>query len=93
VAPVQVAVVAISILTIVLWCCSTMWADVIGNQGIVAMVPLIAFFGIGILDKDDFNSFLWHVVMLAQVGDHDILHMSMLLTRRCFPGARLPVYI
>jgi hypothetical protein len=65
----QIAVVIISVITVVLWCCSTAWADVIGNQGIVAMLPLIAFFGSGILDKDDFNSFLWHVVMLAQARD------------------------
>lgn len=64
---VQVAVVAISVLTVLLWCCSTAWAGTVGNQGIVALLPLVAFFGSGILDKEDFNSFLWHVVMLAQV--------------------------
>ena len=65
--PAQVVVVATSVITVVLWCCSTAWADIVGNQGIVALLPLITFFGSGILDKDDFNSFLWHVVMLAQV--------------------------
>jgi phosphate transporter len=63
----QVVVVVVSIMTVVLWCCSTAWAEVIGNQGIVALLPLVVFFGTGILQKDDFNSFLWHVVMLAQV--------------------------
>lgn len=63
----QVAVVAVSVVTVVLWCLSTAWSSIVGNQGIVALLPLVAFFGFGILDKDDFNSFLWHVVMLAQV--------------------------
>ena len=63
----QVAVVVVSVITVVLWCLSTAWASVVGNQGIVALLPLVIFFGFGILDKDDFNSFLWHVVMLAQV--------------------------
>ena len=64
---VQVFIVFVSIVTVVLWCFSAAWAPVIGNQGIIALLPLIVFFGTNILDKDDFNSFLWHVVMLAQV--------------------------
>ena len=34
----------------------------------VATLPLIAFFGFGVLSKDDFNGFLWNVVMLAMGG-------------------------
>jgi phosphate transporter len=60
-------VVIVSAVTVVLWCGTTELAGIIGNQGIVAIFPLAVFFGFGILDKDDFNSFLWHVVMLAQV--------------------------
>ena len=64
----QVTVVVISGITVLLWCANTALAGVIGNQGIVAILPLAVFFGTGILDKDDFNGFLWHVVMLAQVS-------------------------
>jgi phosphate transporter len=39
-----------------------------GEMGVVAVVPLVAFFGFDVLDKDDFNSFLWNVVMLAMGG-------------------------
>ena len=37
-------------------------------MGILAILPLVAFFGFGVLSKDDFNGFLWNVVMLAQGG-------------------------
>lgn len=37
-------------------------------MGVIAILPMVAFFGTGILSKDDFNSFLWHVVMLAMGG-------------------------
>lgn len=37
-------------------------------MGIIAIVPLVAFFGFDVLNKDDFNSFLWNVVMLAMGG-------------------------
>lgn len=37
-------------------------------MGVLAIVPLIAFFGFGVLSKDDFNGFLWNVVMLAMGG-------------------------
>jgi di/tricarboxylate transporter len=37
-------------------------------MGVLAIIPLVAFFGFGVLDKDDFNGFLWNVVMLAMGG-------------------------
>ncbi len=37
-------------------------------MGVIAVVPLVAFFGFDVLNKDDFNSFLWNVVMLAMGG-------------------------
>ena len=37
-------------------------------MGVTATLPLVAFFGTGVLSKDDFNSMLWTVVMLAQGG-------------------------
>lgn len=39
-----------------------------GEMGVIAVVPLVAFFGFDVLNKDDFNSFLWNVVMLAMGG-------------------------
>jgi di/tricarboxylate transporter len=37
-------------------------------MGVLAIIPLVAFFGFGVLSKDDFNGFLWNVVMLAMGG-------------------------
>lgn len=42
--------------------------SITGEMGVVATLPLIAFFGFGVLSKDDFNGFLWNVVMLAMGG-------------------------
>lgn len=39
-----------------------------GEMGVLAVIPLVAFFGFDVLNKDDFNSFLWNVVMLAMGG-------------------------
>lgn len=39
-----------------------------GEMGVLAIFPLVAFFGFGVLNKDDFNGFLWNVVMLAMGG-------------------------
>lgn len=63
----KVTVVVVSLATVALWCVNTALRGVVGNQGIVAILPLAVFFGTGILTKDDFNSFLWNIVMLAQV--------------------------
>ena len=57
----------VSGITVMLWCANNSVAVYLGGQGIVAILPLALFFGFGILGKDDFNNFLWHVVMLAQV--------------------------
>ena len=37
-------------------------------MGVISAVPLIAFFGFDVHNKDDFNGFFWNVVMLAQGG-------------------------
>jgi len=37
-------------------------------MGIVAIIPIVAFFSTGVLKKDDFEHFLWTVVFLAMGG-------------------------
>lgn len=83
-------IVLVSLVTVAFWCCSAAWAPVIGNQGIVALLPLIVFFGTNILDKDDFNSFLWHVVMLAQVC-FDNMHACSLTPSSCHAASSMEV--
>jgi phosphate transporter len=64
----QVYIVFITAATIALWCAESSLADVFGDTGIIAAIPLFMFFGTGILSKDDLNAFLWSVVVLAQGG-------------------------
>lgn len=37
-------------------------------MGVVAIIPIILFFGTGILTKEDFNNFLWTIIILAAGG-------------------------
>ncbi|KAG8930937.1 low-affinity phosphate transporter [Tulasnella sp. 418] len=54
--------------TIALWCFEHALEDVIGDMGIIAIIPVLAFFGTGVLKKADFDQFLWTVVFLAMGG-------------------------
>ncbi|RUP45551.1 Sodium/sulfate symporter [Jimgerdemannia flammicorona] len=64
----QVFVVSVTTFTIALWCLEHSFENVFGDMGIIAIVPLVAFFGTGILTKEDFNNFLWTVIILAMGG-------------------------
>ena len=64
----QIIVSLIALLTIVLWCGGTKSTRLFGEMGVVALIPLVGYFGSGLLNKDDFNGFLWNVVMLAMGG-------------------------
>ena len=54
--------------TIALWCVSHPLEWLFGDMGVVAIIPIILFFGTGILTKEDFNNFLWTIIMLAAGG-------------------------
>ncbi|CAG8810558.1 16024_t:CDS:2, partial [Racocetra persica] len=64
----QVFVIAVTIITILLWCIEKQLEFFFGDMGVIAVVPLILFFGTGILTKEDFNNFLWTVIILAMGG-------------------------
>ncbi|KAJ3117185.1 low-affinity phosphate transporter [Physocladia obscura] len=61
-------ILAITFSTIVLWCVENEIEKVVGDMGVTALLPIIAFYGTGILSKDDWNQQLWNVVMLAMGG-------------------------
>ncbi|RXK41190.1 phosphate transporter [Tremella mesenterica] len=61
-------VLFISALTIGLWCAEKSMEGVVGDMGVIAVIPLLAFFGTGILSKEDFHSFHWSIVFLAMGG-------------------------
>ena len=54
--------------TIILWCVSHQLEWLFGDMGIVAIIPIVLFFGTGILTKEDFNNFLWTIIILAAGG-------------------------
>lgn len=57
-----------TLLTIVLWCVSHQLEGIFGDMGVVAIIPIVLFFGTGILTKEDFNNFLWTIIILAAGG-------------------------
>ncbi|KFY86419.1 hypothetical protein V498_07510 [Pseudogymnoascus sp. VKM F-4517 (FW-2822)] len=58
----------VTIATIILWCVSHQLEHILGDMGVVAIIPLVLFFGTGILTKEDFNNFLWTIIILAAGG-------------------------
>ncbi|KAJ1826480.1 low-affinity phosphate transporter [Coemansia sp. RSA 2599] len=65
----QIYVCIVSALTIALWCLESKLEAFVGDMGIIAIVPLVLLFGFPkILSKEDFNNFLWTVVILAMGG-------------------------
>ena len=67
---VQWFITLVTLGTIALWCVSQNPAleAVFGDMGVVAIIPLVLFFGTGILTKEDFNNFLWTIIILAAGG-------------------------
>ncbi|WWC93751.1 hypothetical protein V866_000587 [Kwoniella sp. B9012] len=61
-------VLIVSGITIALWCAEKSMEGIVGDMGIIAIIPLLAFFGTGILSKEDFHSFHWSIVFLAMGG-------------------------
>jgi phosphate transporter len=57
-----------TLVTIILWCLSHRMEGVFGDMGIIAIIPMVLFFGSGILTKEDFNNFLWTIIILAAGG-------------------------
>jgi phosphate transporter len=65
---VQYFISIVTIVTIVLWCVSHQLEFAFGDMGVVAIIPIVLFFGTGILTKEDFNNFLWTIIILAAGG-------------------------
>ncbi|KAJ2964353.1 hypothetical protein NQ176_g10797 [Zarea fungicola] len=65
---VQWFVTIVTLITIALWCASHQMEDVFGDMGVIAIIPIVIFFGMGILTKEDFNNFPWTIIILAAGG-------------------------
>ncbi|KAF9522838.1 SPX domain-containing protein [Crepidotus variabilis] len=64
----QYWVVCVCVLTIGLWCVEHRIHAYVGDMGVIAIIPIVAFFSTGVLKKDDFDSFMWTIVFLAMGG-------------------------
>ena len=64
----QYFIIAVTLITIVLWCVTHQLEPIFGDMGVVAIIPIVLFFGTGILTKEDFNNFLWTIIILAAGG-------------------------
>ncbi|KAL7624740.1 low-affinity phosphate transporter [Parahypoxylon ruwenzoriense] len=65
---VQWFVSVVCLATIGLWCASNQLESQLGDMGVIAIIPIVLFFGIGILTKEDFNNFPWTIIILAAGG-------------------------
>lgn len=48
-------VLAVTLFTISLWCIEKQFEDWVGDMGVIAIIPMVAFFGTSILSKEDFH--------------------------------------
>ncbi|EJD49604.1 Sodium/sulfate symporter [Auricularia subglabra TFB-10046 SS5] len=64
----QYWVTLVCVVTIALWCIEHSIEQWVGDMGIIALVPIVAFFSTGVLKKEDFDQFLWTIVFLAMGG-------------------------
>ncbi|KAL5339054.1 SPX domain-containing protein [Aspergillus crustosus] len=65
---IQYFISIVTLTTIALWCGSHQLEHVFGDMGVIAIIPIVLFFGTGILNKEDFNNFLWTIIILAAGG-------------------------
>lgn len=65
---IQWFIVGVSIGTILLWCFASRLLGLFGEMGIIALIPIILFFGTGLLTTEDFNNYPWNIVVLAMGG-------------------------
>ncbi|KDO33902.1 hypothetical protein SPRG_01782 [Saprolegnia parasitica CBS 223.65] len=66
---VHIAVVVLTMLTIIMWALFTFMAETIGDMGIISLMLMFTLFGTGILSQFDFNSFSWHILFLIAGGN------------------------
>ncbi|CAN6639408.1 low-affinity phosphate transporter Pho91p [Trichomonascus vanleenenianus] len=61
-------IIATTTVTIVLWIFSHQLEGSLGEMGVSALIPIVLFFGTGVLTAEDFNNFLWTIIALAMGG-------------------------
>lgn len=86
----QYFVTAVAAITVLLWVCSEFLQPYVGEMGALSVFPLVMYFGTGILGKEDFNGFMWNIIILAMGGSALsagvkssglLAHVGLLLTK------------
>jgi phosphate transporter len=54
--------------TILLWALNESYSEVFGHVGVSALIPVITFFSVGILDSHDFGTLRWSTLVLMGGG-------------------------
>ena len=60
-------VLVVSAITVVLWCVPSDF--LYGDTAVIAIIPILTFFGVGLLNKEDFNNLSWHLMFLLAGGN------------------------
>ncbi|GAA99969.1 uncharacterized protein L969DRAFT_96586 [Mixia osmundae IAM 14324] len=58
----------VALVTIALWCVAHQVSGVLGDMGVIALIPPVLFFGSGVLRKADWDNLAWSIVFLAMGG-------------------------
>eukprot|EP00760_Papus_ankaliazontas_P025777 PhM_4_TR2872/c0_g1_i1/m.54953/K14430/PHO87_91; phosphate transporter len=61
-------VLVVCAITVFLWVAQPISDAYFGDAAMVALFPIVVFFGVGVLSKDDFNTLSWHLLFLLAGG-------------------------
>merc|ERR1711916_377399 len=64
----QYFIIVVTVITVGLWCAEKALEDWVGSIGMVALLPVVVFFGTGLLTTSDFDTLAWSVLMLMGGG-------------------------
>jgi len=62
-------VIGISLVTIALWCAFQKIKSVFGQLGTIGLIPVVFFYGAGILTKEDLGKLDWSIMLLIGGGE------------------------
>ena len=66
----QVYVIGVVFLTIFMWCIAGAVEGFFGDMGVIAIIPIVLFYGASVLTKDDWNSMLWSGIVSLTLSRH-----------------------
>jgi len=64
----HIYVIVVTVITICLWCTTTLTAKYVGNIGLLSLLPVIFLYAPGVLHKEDLREIDWHILLLLGGG-------------------------